>query len=476
MQRRSLKTLGSILPLALAGLAFLQQPAFGGPGFWTPVGPDGGDTSLVASPADPQRVWAATGGGAWLTLDGGLHWEQRSLGLDPAHYVFLLVPDPRSADVAYVVENPFIVPGPSQIFRTFDAGLHWSPLLPPPGVVMISGLSVDPFDSRILLLGTDRGFFRSMDLGLTWTRIDQGLPPTATGSIVPDPRIRGTLFVSLLLPRPADKCGWARSTNGGDLWTLESTSFCPTRFLFSPSSPGVVFAQANGDAWRSNDEGASWIQLAPKGFNAGPWAIDPTQPNTLYTASPVGLLRSTDAGRAWQPVGPLRASDSVTVAGDGSAVWAGGTQCQAAFCGPLLSMDHGTTWSLRASGLVVAPTLSVWPDRLDPLHILLGFPGLFQVASAAVMSTTDGGHTWSGSTGIQPPPSFGGPTYMVFDQAMGSPGFFSANVAFEGMAGLVTGLYRSFDGGLTWPVWDESVVIPLAFQPARPGRILGARG
>jgi photosystem II stability/assembly factor-like uncharacterized protein len=452
-----------------------SAPAFAGAGTWSPIGPNSGEVALYVNPADPKRVWATPS--VWLSLDGGQHWEERVLGLDPSGVV-AFAPDPKAPDTAYVLQ--------SRLFVTLDAGLHWSPITGPAGAGTLAGLVVDPFDSRTLYAESDHGLFRTRDQGATWSTISQGLPRGAASVSVlaADPRTSGLLFATV---SARTGCGWAQSKDGGDHWTVHialpsSTSpptFCPSGlrsaaatnspFLFPPSPPGVVFGVASGGVWRSNDGGTDFVELPSRGFpGASEWAIDPAQPNTLYAATPEGLLRSTSGGRVWSRTATLPAIPfgSVSVSGDGSKVFASGGDPCGLTCGPFVSTDHGANWTDRSQGLVSVPGVQgLWVDRLNPSRILLGIQG------EGVVVSTDGGATWSGSTGVQAPPFYGLFGFQ-FDQAVGPGGFLFLNATFEGMAGLAGALYRSFDGGLTWLPWSTPVV-PVAFQPAAAGRILG---
>jgi hypothetical protein len=79
--------------------------------------------SLATSPGDPQRLYAGTASGVWVSEDGGRHWQQPKAGLHS-----------RTAGVAVAPA------GPDRIFAaTLDGvlvggadGTRWEPLPPSP--------------------------------------------------------------------------------------------------------------------------------------------------------------------------------------------------------------------------------------------------------------------------------------------------------------------------------------------------------
>ena len=105
--------------VAMVGLAAVTAA----PPTWTPQS-SGSTVRLRGVSAVDQRVaWASGQGGTVLrTADGGAHWQ--AVGPPNAGDLDLRDVDAVSADLAYALS---IGPGgASRIFKTEDAGGHWS--------------------------------------------------------------------------------------------------------------------------------------------------------------------------------------------------------------------------------------------------------------------------------------------------------------------------------------------------------------
>ena len=174
----------------------------------------------------------------------------------------------------------------------------------------------------------------------------------------------------------------------------------------------------------------------------------------------LGLIRSTDAGRTWQPVSLLGERDFHVLEADGSRIYGYGSDFESRRAGLLVSEDGGRTWEERtppeplislaidpgdpqrvvASGedaiyasmdagrgwrpLGDTPGMLAWPEQ-DALF-LVGFDG-------SVARSSDAGRTWSSVGAVDGPPA-------AFDSAAG-----------ELYVALHDGtVVRSRDGGRSW--------------------------
>jgi photosystem II stability/assembly factor-like uncharacterized protein len=222
-------------------------------------------------------------------------------------------------------------------------------------------LAVDPQDGRILFLGTRHdGLWRSVDRGVTWTRVASFPDVTEAAPSVPAPipgetpeqhwqrmpvRGSGIVFVKFV---PAS--GGARthsatqtlyagvslmnrpnlfvSTDAGATWQAVAGAPAqdrPTRAALS--SDGFLYVaygnapgpsrMTDGAVWKLNTRTGAWTDVTPehpvagsKEFGYAAVAVDAHHPQNVI-ASTFGrpgsdggetLLRSTDAGATWKPV------------------------------------------------------------------------------------------------------------------------------------------------------------------------------
>jgi photosystem II stability/assembly factor-like uncharacterized protein len=173
---------------------------------------DGSVTALAIDPDRPGRVWASvgsrTGGGIFLTTDGGEHW--------------------RKPNTLYACE--FDWQG-GTIFISNDAGETWRASLNNTTFhrayaagAQMSVVTVDPRDPLTAFVGNTETVARTTDGGRTWS--------DSTSQAVGQDTWRG--------------CGYS--------------GLCAMRFRFDPAMRGhsALVAMDHGNLWQSRDDFASW--------------------------------------------------------------------------------------------------------------------------------------------------------------------------------------------------------------------------
>ena len=109
-----------------------------------------------------------------------------------------------------------------------------------------------------------------------------------------------------------DMSGAYRTTDGGQNWEMihyrQLTGSTTVRPVWHPTEPGLAYA-AGG--WRgplkiTRDKGQTWSDVpgAPSGVTA--IGIDPGHPDLMLVGGRRGIARSTDGGKTWKDVGPVR--------------------------------------------------------------------------------------------------------------------------------------------------------------------------
>ena len=308
---------------------------------------------LVASPVDPRDLLVAADHPVWgshiyRSIDGGEHWT--SLDATPRH------PPQRHAQslksiwhLAWAPDGRRLYAGvdPAGLFTSDDRGTTWNdvPALnahatcsawePSRGLFALHSICVDRQDPAHLVVAVSAGgVYRSTDAGATWEPANSGVRAEN-------------------LPERFPEAGHNVH-----------------RVVMHPRDGSRLYRQCYNGTYRSDDGGASWVEVTsglPSDFGYA-IACDPADPDVVYQvpessshlrATVDGRLRvyrSTDGGRSWHSAsaGLPQQHAYVTVLRDAMESDPGtpgrlalGTSSGHVFLG----LDHGTRWSLVADFL-----------------------------------------------------------------------------------------------------------------------------
>ena len=321
---------------------------------------------VMASPADPQRLYASQNSG-WFgqvlqrSDDGGATWQ--------------------------AVGNQFQYSGVAGTHKWYDGSQH------PWEFARVWHLEPSRTDPDLVYAGVeDAALFRSSDGGQTWTELSAlrqhssapSWQPGAGGlclhTIILDPISPGRIFVAI------SAAGAFRSDDGGETWRpinqgLRSVGIpdpesevghCVHRLAMHPSRPNVLFMQKHWDVMRTDDGGDSWREISgdlPTDFG---FAIDvhAHEPETVY------VVPITSDSLHFVPDGKLRVYRSRT---------------------------GGNEWEALTKGLpqsdcyvnVLRDSMAV--DSLDPCGVYFGTSG------GQVYGSADAGDSWAALVRDLPP-------------------------------------------------------------------------
>lgn len=317
---------------------------------WTPVFTDAPVASIGAlaiAPSNPRVIWAGTGeanprndvafgNGVYKSEDGGDTWTH--MGLPESRHVARILIHPRQSDVVYVAALGHLF-GPNAergVFRTMDGGRTWSKILFADEDTGASDIAMDPADPRILYAGlwhvrrqawsitsggAAGGLFKSVDGGDHWVKLTEGLPAGPTGRI----------GIGIAPSKPDVVYALVESTGGllyrsddrGLHWQMVNADhainqrpFYFSKIVVSPANDQEVYS-LSVSMQKSEDGGRSFKAVAGElhGDHHALW-IDPGRPSRMLDGSDGGVGLSHDGGRSWAFLDNLSIGQFYRIAAD----------------------------------------------------------------------------------------------------------------------------------------------------------------
>ena len=322
---------------------------------------------------DPRIIWVGTGeannrndvgwgDGVYKSTDGGETFS--NVGLRDTFQIARIVLHPTDTRIAYVaaVGNLWGESGDRGLFKTMDGGVTWQKLqygLPGSRRAGATDLVMDPSNPDVLYVafyqrlrrayrfdsgGPHSGVFKSNDAGRTWRRLARGLPEGDLGRI--------GLAISRSNPRVV-------------MAVVEAG--------FQPDQKDPAYAdmtRLGSGVYRSEDGGASWrfmIRRSSRPFFFSQIRIKPSNDQHVYVLD-INLWQSTDGGRTLE-------QGSRGFGYDYHAMWLDPTQHDRYYLGSdkglFVTHDHGRAFHFF-DNLPVTQYYAIGVDHRDPYVVYGG--------------------------------------------------------------------------------------------------------
>lgn len=461
-------------------------PALAGPGIWTSSGPTGGDVQqLVVDPSQPGTLYALASNQVYKTTNTGLNWSALTIASHASSLTSLRM-SPHDSSV-------LLVTSVDRLFRSDDAGASWVTVaggLPVPG--LIYDIRFDPHTAGVVWLSSGDSLYRSNDGGQSWAALASTGLPEWIYRFVADPHSPGRWLLlgaddgpgTRLFHSSDDGLSWTPASLAGDPF-LSGSAF-GERIAFTSTSGVVLFAANSQQMFRSNDGGATFVQL-PEITMTQPLTIQavtahPTDPNTWWLGLNNGLVRTSNGGTTYVEVGagirPVAGGHSngvlalVPAPGDPNTLYAG-----ANYTGFFVSPDGGSTWLRRNQGLRQASVRALATHPQQPQWLYAGYGDAFITPSDGLFRSIDRGGSWftasptleaSGLRNlfIDPNTAANPFTTTMYAAGYGQPLFALDGTVRDGNAGV----FKSVDGGTSWSTIDTGIPFQMATGPLGPYR------
>lgn len=358
----------------------------------------------IAIHPDDRSTWyvAVGSGGVWKTENAGTTWDSIFDGQGSYSIGFIAI-DPNDPDVIWVGTGEDVggrhVGYGDGIYRSRDGGQSWTHM----GLSESEHLSrilIDPRDSNVIYVaaegplwsaGGERGLYKTVDGGETWTKILGGGPYTGANDVVMDPTDPDTLYASThqryrtvaALINGGPESGIHKTTDGGKTWR-ELTRGLPDEDMgkiglaISHHDPQTIYATIElawreGGFYRSTDGGESWEKRNDYlSGGTGPHYYQelyasPHDPDTVYQMD-VRLHVTEDGGATFRSIDTRNkhVDNHALAFNDDPDYLLVGTDG-----GLYESWDHGEHWKFIAN-LPVTQFYKIAVDNAEPFYNVYG--------------------------------------------------------------------------------------------------------
>lgn len=363
----------------------------------------------------PNKTFAGTYDGVYLSTNSGASWTARSTGIENI-----------TINALSIDANGHLYAGSAEdgIFYSSDEGASWIPRNS--GLASLNITSVKIAPNGDIYAGTgDQGIYRSTDQGLTWMPVNGNLPDLHVQTIAI--AANSELYIG------TEAGGIFKSTDTGNTWAAKNRNINvqnlnaaltvnTNEFFLATGGSGIIHSPDGHGGWSLKNNGLTDLYVTDlTAGNAG----------EIFAGTFSGVFRSSDTGGNWFPANNGIENENIiqieTVPSGRLYVLANTQSIGALF----YSDDSGNNWNQIPVGNNEIFIQSMATNSQG--HLFLSAFDFF--VNGLILKTNDGGVTWS-DTALT---SFSTSSFLAIDNSDRLYAVFSGNEFFY-----------SDDAGATW--------------------------
>jgi len=304
----------------------------------------------------------------------------------------------------------------------------------------VTAFATDKTDPNIIYAGMkNSGVYKTVDGGLSWLPVNQGLVVKKVESLLIDSQNPLILYAGTI-------GGVFKSEDGGENWSRTGEG---TYLLMDNQDNSHLYARDDNAIYETTDQGSTWKVIHPlkKGCpdSISSWAIHPTDGNMLFIGGGetcAGVYQSSDRGKTWSFLGledkpnldPL--AIGLDEQGNSSIYASFASSTVEAEIGIYFSHDGGVTWSqTQLVGKANCDILISDPDN----------PATIYCAGEWLWVTPRKGEPWPYLTGTQNK----GYTAIHIDHPNGADRIITGRIN-DPIYAPEIGVFISTDNGSSW--------------------------
>jgi len=361
----------------------------------------------------PRAVMTSYGDGVYKSTDAGKTWK--NIGLKNTQHISRVVIHPKNPNIVFVAAQGALY-GPNKergIFKSVDGGVTWNKILYVNNLTGCSELSMDYNNPLVMYAamwehqrlpwkvisgGPGSGLYKTIDGGITWNQIHNGLPKEKGKMAIAVSRSNSEKVYALVESDSNKELGGLFvSNNAGRNWSKISSdhsliqrAWYYIELFIDPTDEEKVYV-LNASAQRSIDGGKTWSRITGTHGDYHDLWINPTNNKNMIIANDGGAAVSYNYGKSWSPQNRMATAQFYRINTDNLFPYNiyGGQQDNSSIKISSLALGSGgineQNWSASAGG--ESAFLAFNPD--NPRYVLGGsYLGTIEILDTKAKAST----------------------------------------------------------------------------------------